>query len=275
MDDARAEGPTLRMDPDTHFTRELGFSHELDEGIGRGWGWSVPELCVPGTEFPHISVMLTLSDIVAGILASVATAPRVCVTVDFRVRVLRAPPLGAYEMDGRVLRTGRTLTVGETSFVAPGDPSPFALAVGTFVASPRPADVRPEGFDIRPVRRDRPTIALPFHDRVAYADVEPGIGEVPLRADLTNATGTIQGGVLALLGEMAAYTLASSVAGRAFVVDDLDVRYLRAARVGPARSEARLLQLDDQRATVAVEIRDTGMDDRLVAFVTAQCRALG
>jgi uncharacterized protein (TIGR00369 family) len=191
------------------------------------------------------------------------------------VRVLRAPALGAYEMDGRVLRTGRTLTVGETAFVAPGDPSPFAIAVGTFVASPRPVDVRPEGFDVRPVRRDRPTISMPFHERVAYTHLEPGVAEVPLRADLTNATGTIQGGVIALLGEMAAHTLASSVAGRTFVVEDLDVRYLRAARVGPARSEARLLQLDDERATVAVEIRDTGMDGRLVAFVTAQCRPLG
>src|SRR5262245_5989550 len=99
MDDARAEGSFLRMDPDSHFTRELGFSHELDEGIGRGWGWNVPELCVIGTEFPHISVMLTLSDIVTGILAGVASAPQVCVTVDFRVRVLQAPPLGVYEMD--------------------------------------------------------------------------------------------------------------------------------------------------------------------------------
>lgn len=265
----------MRMDPESHFTRELGFSHELEEGIGRGWAWNIAELCVPGSEFPHISVMLTLSDIVTGILASVATAPQIAVTVDFRVRILRAPPLDRYEMDGRILRTGRTLTVGETTFVAPGDASPFAVAVGTFVGSPRPGDARPEGFDVGPVRHDRPTISMPFHERVAYVELEPGVGEVSLRADLTNATGTIQGGVTALLGEMAAHRLASSVAGQTFVVDDLDVRYLRAARIGPARSSARLLQLDDQRATVAVEIRDTGMDDRLVAYVTAQCRPLG
>jgi uncharacterized protein (TIGR00369 family) len=273
--DGDGDGPRLEMDPDSHFIRELGFSHVLAEGVGRGWGWNVPDLCVPGTDFPHVSVLLTLSDIVTGILAGVATAPRICVTVDFRVRVLRAPPLGRYEMDGRLLRTGRTLTVGETVFIEPDDPSPFAIAVGTFVASPRPGDVRPEGFDEGPVHVERPTISMPFHERVAYAALEPGLGEVPLRSDLTNATGTIQGGVVALLGEMAAQTLASSAAGRTFVVDDLDVRYLRAARVGPARSSAQLLQLDDDRATVAVEVRDTGMDDRLVAHVTAQCRPLG
>jgi uncharacterized protein (TIGR00369 family) len=275
MDPARGDAPFLQMDPENHFTRELGLRHEFEEGIGRGWGWNIPELCVPGTEFPHISVMLTLSDIVTGILASVATAPRIAVTVDFRVRILRAPPLDRYEMDGRILRTGRTLTVGETTFFAPNEDTPFALAVGTFVASPRPGDARPEGFGMQPVHPDRPTISIPFHERVAYVALEPGVGEVPLRIDLTNATGTIQGGVVALLGEMAAHTLASSAAGRTFVVDDLDVRYLRAARVGPARSSAKLLQLDDERATVAVEIRDTGMDNRLVAHVTAQCRPLG
>jgi acyl-coenzyme A thioesterase PaaI-like protein len=80
--------------------------------------------------------------------------------------------------------------------------------------------------------------------------------------------------VLGILGEMAAQTLVSAEAGRMFVVDDLDIRYLRASRVGPARSSARLLALDGDRATVEVEVRDTGMDDREVAHVIAQCRAL-
>jgi uncharacterized protein (TIGR00369 family) len=231
-------------------------------------------LCVPGTQFPHISVMLTLSDIVVGILAGVSTAPQVSVTVDFRVRVLRQPPLGEYEMDGRILRTGRALTVGECVFVVPDHDDPFAMAVGTFVASPRPGDLRPDGFLPRPARLDRPRLSMPFVDRAAIKVFEAGVAEAYLRADLTNATGSIQGGILALLGEVAAYSLASDVSGRAFVVDDLEVRYLRAARVGPARSSARVLQLDGERATVAVEIRDAGMDDRLVTHITAQCRAL-
>jgi acyl-coenzyme A thioesterase PaaI-like protein len=264
----------MQMDSATHFTGELGFSHELEEGVGRGWGWNVPELCVPGTDFPHISVMLTLSDIVTGILAGVATAPQVSVTVDFRVRILHAPPPGPYEMDGSILRSGRTLTVGETTFVTPDDPKPFAVSIGTFVASPRPVDVRPEAFEGGPVRRGAPTLTVPFGERAGLRMFEAGLGEVYLRPDLTNATSTIQGGVLALLGEMAAQTLATAEGGKTYVVDDLDVRYLRAARVGPARSSARLLALDDDRATVAVAIRDTGMEDRHVTHVIAQCRAL-
>ena len=76
------------------------------------------------------------------------------------------------------------------------------------------------------------------------------------------------------MGETAAQTLASDRAGTRFVVDDLDVRYLRAARVGPARATATLHQLDDELASATVEVRDTGMDDRLTAYITAECRRL-
>jgi acyl-coenzyme A thioesterase PaaI-like protein len=264
----------MQMDPETHFSLELGFSHDREEGRGRGRGQHVPELCVPGTEFPHASVLLTVADSVTGMLAGLATAPRISVTIDFRVRILRQPPFGPYESETRILRTGRTLTVGETIFDTPGAPSPFAIAMATFVASPRPADVRPEDFGRSMMRRERPLLSVPLGERVALQILEPGVGEVVLREDLTNSTGTIQGGVLGILGEMAAQTLVTAEGGRTFVVDDLDIRYLRASRVGPARSSARLLALDGDRATVAVEIRDTGMDDREVAHVIAQCRAL-
>jgi acyl-coenzyme A thioesterase PaaI-like protein len=273
-----SERPGMQMDPERHFSRELGFGHELEEGAGHGWAWNVPELCVPGTDYPHIAALLTFADSVTGLLAGVATAPRISVTVDFRVRILQAPSAGEYEIEARILRTGRTITIGETTFLTPGgrpgESTPFAVAVGTFVASPRPVDERQEDFRGRPARRNRPTLSVPFTERVALRMIEPGIGEVYLRSDLTNSTGTIQGGVLGILGEMAAQTLASADTGRTFVVDDLDVRYLRAARVGPARSSARLLQLHGDRATVAVEIHDTGMDDRLVTSVIAECRAL-
>jgi hypothetical protein len=66
----------MEMDPATHFTRELGFGHEVVKGLARGWAWNLTELCLPGTEFPHIAVMLTVSDIVTGILAGIASAPR-------------------------------------------------------------------------------------------------------------------------------------------------------------------------------------------------------
>jgi acyl-coenzyme A thioesterase PaaI-like protein len=72
--------------------------------------------------------------------------------------------------------------------------------------------------------------------------------------------GTLQGGVVALLAELAAESLTRSR------VLDLEVRYLSAVRVGPARTSA--VALDDH--TVRVEIRDPGNDDRLTTVVMAR-----
>ena len=266
----------MTMDRDSHFIDDLGFRQVLDEGGGRGWGWIVPALCVPDTEWPHVSVLFTVSDMVTGMLASAAAEPRVAVTVDLRTRIVRAPPLGQYTSGGRILRTGASLTVCEATLRSAGDDAPFAVSVGTFMASPRPVDVMPAlpnptlGVD----RPDRPTLTTPFIERVGIRVLEPGIAEVAMRPDLMNPTATFQGGITALLGETAAQTLASDRAGTTFVVDDLDVRYLRAARVGPARATATLHQLDDELASATVEVRDTGMDDRLTTYITAECRRL-
>jgi uncharacterized protein (TIGR00369 family) len=264
------------MDRRSHFIDDLGFRQVVDEGGGRGWGWIVPALCVPATDYPHVSVLFTVSDMVTGVLASAAAAPRVAVTVDLRTRILRGPPLGEYRAEGRILRTGASLTVSEATLRSAVDDVPFAGSVGTFMASPRPVDVVPELPDPRlgAQRPERPTLAIPFIERVGIRVLEPGIAEVAMRPDLMNPTATFQGGITALLGETAAQTLASDRAGAMFVVDDLDVRYLRAARVGPARATATLHQLDDERAALTVEVRDAGMDDRLTSYITAGCRRL-
>jgi acyl-coenzyme A thioesterase PaaI-like protein len=67
--------------------------------------------------------------------------------------------------------------------------------------------------------------------------------------------GTIQGGAVALLVELAAASLADRP------VTSLQIRYLSAVRGGPARTSAHALNAD----TVRVEVRDAGSADRLTA----------
>jgi uncharacterized protein (TIGR00369 family) len=104
--------------------------------------------------------------------------------------------------------------------------------------------------------------------------IDTGVADVDHRPDLLNSSNSIQGGVLAFVAEVAAQSLATAHAGRTFVVDDLDIRYLRAARIGPARAQARLLRLNDSDAAVEVETRDLGGDNRVVSYVSARCVAL-
>ena len=192
--------------------------------------------------------MLTFADILLGLLSGFVCAPRISLTVDLRAQVIYAPPFGPIEIDGHLLKTGRTTTVGETTFSEPGADLPFAISFGTFIGSPRPVDVR----DSDPARTDELpkmlSLTQPFTERLGIRIVEPGVADADHRPDLLNSSDSIQGGVLALIAEVAAQSLATAEGGRTFVVDDLDIRYLRAARVGPARAQARLLHLTDTRA---------------------------
>jgi uncharacterized protein (TIGR00369 family) len=257
-----------------HFTSEMGFTHQIEEGLCRGWAWHAPELSVLDTEFPHASAMLTYADIVLGLLSGYASAPRISLTADLRAQVLHAPPFGPIEVEGRLLKIGRTTTVGKTTFSVPGVDLPFAISFGTFIGSPRPGDLRELDPSRPPEPRKVLTLAQPFADRLGIRMVDAGVAEADHRADLLNTSDSIQGGVLALVAEVAAQSLASAAAGRTFVVDDLDVRYLRSARVGPARAHARLLHLTDTRATAEIEIRDLGGDNRIVSYAGAHCAAV-
>ena len=242
------------------FLAELGLEVERDDDeMWRGRAPIIPPICVPETDVVLTSVLLTYADVVAGSLANRATLPRVCMTVDLNVRVLRRPPTDGLEAEARVLKSGRTLTFTETVFRPRGGGDPFAVSQGTFVASPRPQDTYEQMEDV-PAMRLRPTMQVPLHERVGARFVEPGVVEVPRSPDVLNPADTIQGGVVALVAELAALSVADGA-----VVRELDVRYLRATRVGPARAVAERLT----GRTARVEVRDAGADGRTsaVAYV--------
>jgi acyl-coenzyme A thioesterase PaaI-like protein len=251
----------------TTFISELGFTMGEDLSVARAT--VVPELCVPETDVVLTSVLLTWADVLAGPLATEATMPRVCMTNDLTVRLLSRPPTGAVDLRAEVLKSGRTTTFTETWLAPAGAPTaPFAVAHGTFVASPRPQDT----IDLTMLvgdRGSRPLLA-PLPERLGVRVIEPGVAEVDRRDELLNPADTLQGGVVALVAEMAAL----SVAGGGAVVHELDVRYLRATRVGPARATARVLR--DHGATTTTEVRvvDAGADGRLAAVVVARCGPL-
>jgi acyl-coenzyme A thioesterase PaaI-like protein len=87
-----------------------------------------------------------------------------------------------------------------------------------------------------------------------------------------NATQSLQGGLIALLGEAAAQSAAGERRGSPQVVDSLEVHYLAAARVGPFRASGHVLSSSRERTLVRVEISDPGRDHRTVSVVLAGTR---
>ena len=214
---------------------ELGLQVSADGDLLRGSATVVPEACVPGTEVLRTSILTTWADVVAGAVAGMAMSPRIPLTLDLEVLVRRPFPVGSPVVaEARLVRAGRSVVVSEATFGDGSDPAPLAIAVATFVPSPDPAAVFPDGFPLPEQVSQRGRLSAPFADRVGCRRLEPGTVEVPRRPDGLNAVGAMQGGVVALTIEEAASTVASEPAHLAA----LNIRYLRPVMVGPARAVA-------------------------------------
>src|SRR5262249_59491306 len=95
---------------------------------------------------------------------------------------------------------------------------PVALSEVSFIASPRAGDVIPLPVvdrDFRAGRFDRP-----FAEALGARVVAPGAVEMDRDTYVLQPAGTIQGGAIALVAELAAESLSNRA------VDDLQLRYL-------------------------------------------------
>jgi acyl-coenzyme A thioesterase PaaI-like protein len=249
--------------PGETFIAELGLSQQFTPDRVVGTFEGVPELCSPGAPTVRAAVLLTIADMAAGSISSAATAPRICLTLDLSVRVLR-PAVGSIELESQVLKSGRNTTVAETLFRSGGEL--VALSWATFVASPRPSDV----LEMPPLtfRRYGPNrLQAPLAEQVGCRIVAPGVAEVDRVPYVMNPAGTVQGGIVALLAELAT----ESLPGVDAAVTELDVRYLSATRVGPARATAEKIG----ERTARVELHDPGNGNRLTAVVLTRWAGAG
>lgn len=261
----------LHADERAHFLNTLGFEHRVEGDTCRGRARVTPYTTLaPG--WPSTAVLLTYADVLIGLLASHRTAPRISITSSLSVHLSAPAPEGTeIELVGNLTKLGRTMTVGETTVRSSGTGEVLGLAIGVFQASPRPQDVAPASFNRFRSPQKITASAATLADHVGLRVVEPGVTEISLRPDLNNATESLQGGLVALLGEVAAQTAATSALGAPAVVESLEVHYLAAARVGPFRAEANILS-PGPRNLIRVEIRDPGRDDRIVSAVVARTR---
>jgi acyl-coenzyme A thioesterase PaaI-like protein len=250
-------------------------------GIDGDWRDGVLERMrlVPYPEIIHngvvrISVLALVADMMGGFVADQHSHHDWVFTTDLSVRapLLQVPPI--------ILATGRAQRVGKgtiatevhmhddegtlvayshTGFVRVGrrygdDPKPDFEGAAERWAENRPARI---------------TSPLDVAAGLQIIDAAQGIVEVELRDELRNPAGAMQGAMVALVGEVAAETLAAHHLGAPQVVTDLDVRYLAMGRIGPVHSRAWFIGEPDH-GTIHVELRDCGNGDRLTDGATAR-----
>ena len=118
-------------------------------------------------------------------------------------------------------------------------------------------------------------LAVPVVEALSIDVLDAAAGRVSMPAHeyAANSFGAVQGGVMALLADVAgaeAVGAAQGDPGGPVVVTDLQVAYLALGRVGPIESRATVLDSGGGRPprSAVVELVDAGADDRLTTVVS-------
>jgi acyl-coenzyme A thioesterase PaaI-like protein len=222
-------------------------------------------MCGPGGAL-RLGVLSILVDVIVGAQPRGAVNP----TTDMVVQWTDPPrPGDIVRGESRILKWGNRLVVGEAAISEEGTGRSSGWGSATFVNR-----AVGEGSDwTQPRHWGGPTEP---HESVEEAlgvvQVRPGVVDLPMGASVTNPTaaGTVQGGIQAILAELAA----EQVAGAGRQVVHLGIRFLNGARVGPLRAVAAALPGDGPERTVRVELIDAGDDGRIVSHAMAIARPL-
>jgi uncharacterized protein (TIGR00369 family) len=252
---------TQNYPPARHMLRDLQFSFEHDDNdTSRAWMPIVAEVC-DATGSVRAGVLATLVDVIGGGLASSVAHPNWIATADLTVHVVGRVEAGAtVEARGRVLRAGRTTVVLEVDLADDAERE-FGVATMSFSVLPR-RDSNPDVSES--MRRERTTMATtssrltePIHDALG-AQIVDGAIEVPVTDWAKNSMDAMQGGLVALLADLAGERALASA------VNDLHIVYLGFGRVGPIRAQAQRLGSRAAR----IEIFDTGAGNRRMAIAS-------
>jgi acyl-coenzyme A thioesterase PaaI-like protein len=250
-------------DLERHIMGDLGFGVSGTADEMRGSGTVIPEMWVPGTDILRLSILAAWADIVAGYIAIGLFDPGVPVTLDLDVHLHR-PPRGIEEvvMVATVQKSGRSVSV--LSIDMSGDGETIGFGHATFMASPNPelrmpTVVRDEGL----VRVHPPNLQVPYAERARCERLGAGLAAIPMCPDGLNASGTLNGGLLALVVEEAALSAESVDTERSLA--SLSMRYVQPVRVGPA-----IAQADVWAGLANIVVRDEGRDNRLAVIASTR-----
>lgn len=218
------------------------------------WAQVSPEVCSHGVVRGCVLVMMV--DVGAGWAAEQHAGDDWTFTVDIGVR---RHPVVTDRISGvpAVQRAGRTMSIDLPMTDAGGEAS--AHGVSTFVRlARRPQDpVRPDFPENSMATWEAPDARL--DELLGARATEAGL-MVDLRPELLNPAGILQGGVAALLAELAAQRTLEERSGRDLVVTAFDVRYVTMGRVGPFEAVVEPIGPDN----AVVKLLDRGADDAIV-----------
>jgi len=96
-----------------------------------------------------------------------------------------------------------------------------------------------------------------------------------VRDDLRGPAGSLEGGVVSTLADVAGASACAVEAGRLVATEHIAISLLAPGRVGPVRATATVLRSGRRDAVAEVRVVDEGKDNRLMAVALVTVRILG
>jgi len=260
--------------PPRHMLRDLLISVELQEKtrcVARAP--IVPEICTDRGGV-HVGVIATLVDVLGASVAIRAVYPDWIATSGISIYTTRPATLGTITASGTLIRAGQSIIVIDIDISAEpsGHGKPAASigsAVMTFSRLPRRKDTIEVEFDSVSATTfavEGSGLLRSYLDEVGLKILDDGAGviEINMSNYVRNSFNAIQGGIIALLADVAGQCAARAAPGRHLITKDMTIHYLSQGKVGPFRTMANVIRTTNDTALTRVEVVDKGANDRLL-----------
>ena len=263
--------------PHNHILRDLRVSLEF-QGKGRAVIRApvVPEICTHDGSL-QIGAVATLIDVLGGALTVRAVHPDWIATASLSVHLTGNPTSDVVTAAGSVIRAGRTMVIIDADIrEEEGNPAESTRSIGTammtFSRLPRREDTpelkldmdAPETFDFA---TEGAGLNRSYRDAagVRVLDAGAGVAELEMKDYVRNSLRVLQGGMIAILADVAGEVAARNAAGKPLTTSDLAIHYLSQGKQGPFRTRTRVLRTTYDTALTRVEVIDRGVEDRVIA----------
>jgi uncharacterized protein (TIGR00369 family) len=263
--------------PHNHILRDLRVSLEF-QGTGRAVIRApvVPEICTEDGSL-QIGAVATLIDVLGGALTVRAVHPDWIATASLSVHLTGNAASDVVAAAGSVIRAGRTMAIIDADIrEEAGNPAESARSIGTammtFSRLPRREDTpelkldmdAPETFDFA---TEGAGLNRSYRDAAGVRVLDPGAGvaELEMKDYVRNSLQVLQGGMIAILADVAGEIAARTATDKPLTTSDLAIHYLSQGKRGPFRTRTRVLRTTDDTALTRVEVIDRGVEDRVIA----------
>ena len=134
---------------------------------------------------------------------------------------------------------------------------------------------------VDPAERLGQAVGTPFQQllgvRWAAVDGDPAsvAVEMALRPELCGPAGSLEGGVVCTLADVAGASAAARALGTMVATEHISISFLAPGRVGPVRAVGTPLRVGKRDVVAEVRIEDLGREGRLMAVALVTVRGLG